>query len=86
MEYGVYGVLIMKYPKPYSIYLRGTIGFRVLGIRVIAQSRYYFYLSVPSVGFLADKIPFSLLEFEPEGSALAVKVEVLGFTGQHLGS
>ena len=25
IEYGVYGDLIMMYPKPYSIYLRGTI-------------------------------------------------------------
>ena len=25
MEYGVYGDLIVIYPKPYSIYLRGTI-------------------------------------------------------------
>ena len=26
IEYGVYGELIIIYPKPYSIYLRGTIG------------------------------------------------------------
>ena len=26
IEYGVYGDLIIIYPKPYSIYLRGTIG------------------------------------------------------------
>ena len=25
IEYGVYGDLITTYPKPYSIYLRGTI-------------------------------------------------------------
>ena len=25
MEYGIYGDLIIIYPKPYSIYLRGTI-------------------------------------------------------------
>ena len=25
MKYGVYGNLILIYPKPYSIYLRGTI-------------------------------------------------------------
>ena len=25
IEYGVYGDLIIMYPKPYSIYLRGTI-------------------------------------------------------------
>ena len=25
MEYGVYGDLFIIYPKPYSIYLRGTI-------------------------------------------------------------
>ena len=31
MEYGVYGDLIMRYPKPYSVYLRGTIGVRVAG-------------------------------------------------------
>ena len=29
IEYGVYGDLIMTCPKPYSIYLRGTIRFRV---------------------------------------------------------
>ena len=29
MEYEVYGDLIMIYLKPYSIYLRGSIGFRV---------------------------------------------------------
>ena len=28
---GVYGDLIMIYPKPYSIYLRGTMGFRDAG-------------------------------------------------------
>ena len=27
IEYGVYGDLIIKYPKPYSIYLRGNIVF-----------------------------------------------------------
>ena len=26
IEYGVYGDLILMYPTPYSIYLRGTIG------------------------------------------------------------
>ena len=25
MEYGVYGDLTIMYPKPYSIYLRGTV-------------------------------------------------------------
>ena len=25
IEYGVYGDLVIMYPKPYSIYLRGTI-------------------------------------------------------------
>ena len=28
VEYGVYGDLILIYPKPDSIYLTGTIGFR----------------------------------------------------------
>ena len=36
MEYGVYGDLIIIYPKPDSIYLRGTsglsLGFRVEGL------------------------------------------------------
>ena len=27
IEYGVYGDLIIIYPKPFSIYLRGTTGF-----------------------------------------------------------
>ena len=27
IDYGVYADLILIYPKPYSIYLRGTIGF-----------------------------------------------------------
>ena len=27
IEYGVYRDLITIYPKPYSVYLRGTIGF-----------------------------------------------------------
>ena len=31
MDYGVYGDLIIIYPKPYSIYLRGTIGVEGLG-------------------------------------------------------
>ena len=31
IEYGVYGDLIIIYPKPYSIYLRGTIGVRGSG-------------------------------------------------------
>ena len=31
MEYGVHGNLIVIYPKPYSIYLRGTI--RVLTVK-----------------------------------------------------
>ena len=26
---GEYGDLVIMYPKPYSIYLRGTVGFRV---------------------------------------------------------
>ena len=35
IEYGVYGDLIRIYPKPHSIYLRGTIdGVRVEGPRV----------------------------------------------------
>ena len=29
IEYGVYGNLIIRYPKPYSIYLRGTIDLRL---------------------------------------------------------
>ena len=29
LEYRVYGDLVIIYPKPYSIYLRGTIRFRV---------------------------------------------------------
>ena len=32
VECGVYGDLIMIYPKPYSIYLRGTVGLRVLSL------------------------------------------------------
>ena len=36
IEYGVYGDLFIIYPKPYSIYLRGTIGllfrFRALAL------------------------------------------------------
>ena len=31
IEYGVYGILIITYPKPYSMYLRGTISSRVFG-------------------------------------------------------
>ena len=31
IEYGVYGDLIIIYPKPYSIYLRGTILVKYLG-------------------------------------------------------
>ena len=31
IEYGVFGDLIIRYPEAYSVYLRGTIGFRVLG-------------------------------------------------------
>ena len=27
IEYGVYGDLIIIFPKPYSVYLRGNIGF-----------------------------------------------------------
>ena len=30
IEYGVYGDLVIIYPKPHSIYLRRTIGFRTL--------------------------------------------------------
>ena len=29
IEYGVYGDLIILYPRPYSIHLRGTVGFGV---------------------------------------------------------
>ena len=32
--YGVYGDLMIMYPKPYSIYLRGTVVFQSLGSRV----------------------------------------------------
>ena len=28
-QYKVYGDYVIRYPKPYSIYLRRTIGFRV---------------------------------------------------------
>ena len=31
IEYGVHGDLIIIYPKPYSVYLRGTIRSRVRG-------------------------------------------------------
>ena len=38
IEYGQYGGLIIIYPKPYSIYLRGTVNPKLLesrlGIRV----------------------------------------------------
>ena len=33
IEYGVHEDLIITYPNPCSIYLRGTIGFRGLGSR-----------------------------------------------------
>ena len=33
---GVYGQLIIIDPKPYSIYLRGSVGFRVSGFRVFS--------------------------------------------------
>ena len=32
MEHGVYGNLILIFPKPYSIYLRGTIEIAGLGM------------------------------------------------------
>ena len=32
IEHGVYGDLYIIYPKPYSIYLRGTIGFEALHV------------------------------------------------------
>ena len=32
IEYGVYGDLIIIYPKPYSIYLRGTIILESVGL------------------------------------------------------
>ena len=32
IEHGVYVDLVTIYPKPYSIYLRGTIGFRAQGL------------------------------------------------------
>ena len=38
IEYGVYGDLIILYPKPYSIYLRGTIGFRVSTCNFIVKT------------------------------------------------
>ena len=31
LEYGVFGDLVIIYPKPYPIYVRGTIGFRDSG-------------------------------------------------------
>ena len=35
MEYGICGGLIIIYPKPYSMYLRGTIGLKIAGVRFI---------------------------------------------------
>ena len=41
MEYGVYGDLILRYPKSYSISLRGTIGLkeglRGLGVKIFSK-------------------------------------------------
>ena len=34
IEHGVSGDLIVIYPKPYCIYLRGTIGFRASALRL----------------------------------------------------
>ena len=35
---GYIGILLLMYPEPYSIYLRGTIGFRVaLGLAPAAR-------------------------------------------------
>ena len=34
MEYGLYGDLIIMYPKPSSIYLRVTIGVKGLGLPI----------------------------------------------------
>ena len=34
IEYGVYGDVTVRYPKPFSMYLRGTIGFKVQGLAV----------------------------------------------------
>ena len=46
IEYGVYGDLIIIYPKPYSIYLRGTIEFRVMACGEIMLGP----LAYPNVG------------------------------------
>ena len=37
IEYGVYGDLIIIYPQPYSIYLRGTIKLRIEVGQLLAQ-------------------------------------------------
>ena len=37
MEYAVYGDLFIIYPKPYSIYLRGTIGLGLRGLEVMVE-------------------------------------------------
>ena len=41
-EYGIYGDLLTINPKPYCIYLRGTIGLRAVGLlelRLLVSAR-----------------------------------------------
>ena len=63
---------IITYPKPYSIYLRGTIGFSVLGLgfRGPVPSR----LPWPFAQFLAVMRCFNQGQLEPEGVGLGLRV------------
>ena len=36
--WGIYGDLIIIYPKPYSIYLRGTIGLAIFDLELRAEA------------------------------------------------
>ena len=56
MEYGVYGDLILIYPKPYFIYLRGIIGFRGWGSSVELADRERFVEQSSGISWIALSI------------------------------
>ena len=42
IEYGVYGDLIIIYPQPHSIYLRGTVSLRCIHVYILSMILYLF--------------------------------------------
>ena len=75
MEYGL-GYTIIRSPyNPYSIYLRGTIGFRFGLLRMIAGSEYWDNLGQYNIGYLGK------MEKKMETTSMGYIGAISGSTG-----